>query len=272
MIERVLEFRLPLVQHPESRIPLYPHQAAMLDSWAAHRSLLLASKTGSGKTLAAMLPILRRGEYAVAVYPTNELLRDQVRSVHRIAAQEHIRTQIYTPETPHSANVDHLLIPLDGKLLDQWQRGRARSRGEALRRLLSRERPRIIFTNPDILFNILSAQYHLDAIAPLDIYETVIFDEFHLYSGVELAHALMMVQLTRGLGFFQRVVLLTATPDPEVKQLLDRILCPLHICAAGELQSRITRIAVHEVAITPLIAGQDCVSQIASRILRHVRS
>jgi len=205
MIERVLGLDLPLFEHPASRTALYPHQAAMLNAWDKETSLLLASKTGSGKTRAAMLPILRRGEYAVAVYPTNELLRDQVRAVEQLAAQDGIRAHVHTPDNQgDSARADQLLIPLDGQLLDGWKQGRTRSRPEALRRLLNRERPRIIFTNPDILFNILSARYHLDALAPLDIYQTLIFDEFHLYHGVELAHALMMVSLARGLGFFSR--------------------------------------------------------------------
>ncbi|MBV9779431.1 MAG: type I-D CRISPR-associated helicase Cas3' [Acidobacteriaceae bacterium] len=259
---------MPLVEHPDSRRPLYPHQAAMLEAWNAHSSLLLASKTGSGKTRAAMFPVLWHREYAIAVYPTNELLRDQVRAVEKIALDEGIRAEIHRPDKPHSPHADHVLIPIDAPLLDLWQRGRTRSRGEALRNLLSRERPRIIFTNPDILFNILSAQYHLDALAPLDIYNTIIFDEFHLYQNVELAHALMMVYLARGLGFFRRVVLLTATPHPEVRDLLDKIIQPTEISSKHGSDDTRTRTAVHDVYISPIVAAEDPVDQITSRILK----
>ncbi|MGI6604028.1 MAG: DEAD/DEAH box helicase [bacterium] len=60
----------------------------MWDKWNQHSSFLLTAKTGTGKTRAAMLPILKHGEYAVAIYPTNELLRDQVRAVSLFAKDE----------------------------------------------------------------------------------------------------------------------------------------------------------------------------------------
>lgn len=268
MIERVLALDLPLVEHASSQNLLYPHQAEMVDAWEGNTCLLLASKTGSGKTAAAMLPVLHRREYAIAVYPTNELLRDQVRSVEQLAAREGIRAIVDQPDgQADRGKADHLLVPLDGPLLDRWQRARTRSRPEALRRLLIRERPRIIFTNPDILFNILSAQYHLDALAPLDVYETLIFDEFHLYQGVELAHALMMVHLSRALGFFKRVVLLTATPDPGVQRLLDRTLRPIRMPNGNLLRPVSTRTAVHDVHVSAVLARQDSVNQIAEQIV-----
>ena len=77
---------------------------------------------------------------------------------------------------------------------------------------------KIIFTNPDILFLIFALRYRAEALASLQGYQTLVVDEFHLYQGVEFAHALFMVHLARHLGMFERVVLLSATPDPEVKR------------------------------------------------------
>ncbi len=87
--------------------------------------------------------------------------------------------------------------------LDQWQEVmRGKSRGEVLQRLLDTDKPKIIFTNPDVLFLILGLQYHVEPFEALRRYETLILDEFHLYQGVELAHGLAMVALARGFGIF----------------------------------------------------------------------
>src|SRR3972149_6156021 len=206
------ELRLPVIQHTASRMPLYPHQVAMWEEWDKHATMLLAAKTGTGKTRAAMLPVLKRHEWAVAAYPTNELVKDQVRAVEKFAADEQIPVLIWTPDvwgTPDRAErysrANHILVPVDGILLDQWQQVmHCRSRGGTLRRLLNPDKPKIVFTNPDILFLILGLQYHAEPLEALRKYETLVMDEFHLYQGVELAHALVMVALARGFGIFKR--------------------------------------------------------------------
>ena len=109
--------------------------------------------------------------------------------------------------------------------------------GEALRRLLDPDKPKIIFTNPDVLFLILGLHYHAEPLESLRRYQTLIVDEFHLYQGVELSHALIMVALARGLGVFRRLVLLSATPDPEVAALLERAVAPTVIRSEGGAQA-----------------------------------
>lgn len=288
----VSELRLPLVDHPASHSPLYPHQVAMWDAWDHCPSILLPAKTGTGKTRAAMLPVLRRGEWAVAIYPTNELVKDQVRAVARFAEEEGVEPAIWTPEAWQASDraerysrADHVLTPIDGALLDQWQEVmHCRSRGEALRRLLDPDKPKIVFTNPDILFLILGLQYHAEPFEALRRYGTLIIDEFHAYQGVELAHALIMVALARGFGIFRRVVLLSATPHSEVRELLDRAIGPMVIdsgrqpehgaaeapgaAADGRVGTR-WRTAVHEVEVTPVqITGGDPVEALLSQIVQ----
>jgi len=230
----VQPYQLPVIEHPASQRPLYPHQVAMWEEWDKHSTMLLAAKTGTGKTRAAMLPVLKRRRWAVAAYPTNELLRDQVRAVTKFAAEEGIKTLIWTPESWTASDraerygqADHILVPVDGSLLDQWQEVmRCKNRGETLRRLLDPDKPKIVFTNPDILFLILGLRYHAEPFEALRRYETLIMDEFHLYQGVELAHALVMVALSRDFGIFPRLVLLSATPHPEVSALLEQAISP----------------------------------------------
>jgi CRISPR-associated helicase Cas3 len=274
----VQPYALPLVEHPASRFPLYFHQAAMWEGWERHSAMLLAAKTGTGKTRAAMLPVLKRREWAVAIYPTNELVRDQVRAVGRFATEEMIECLVLTPEVWTDATrsglysrADQILVPVDASLLDQWQRlTRCRSRGEMLRRLLDPDKPKILFTNPDILFLILGLQYHAEPFEALRRYETLIMDEFHLYQGVELAHALAMVALARGFGFFKRLVLLSATPHPEVQELLNRAVGPVVIesaALAGHPPAG-SRTAVDAVNVTPVqVSAGDPVEVLLSWIV-----
>lgn len=275
---RVSETRLPLVDHPCSHTPLYPHQVAMWEAWDKNATILLCSKTGTGKTRAAMLPILKRRESALAVYPTNELLRDQVRAVAQFAEKEGIDSLVLLPELwgvpdrpARYSKADHILVPVDGGLLDEWQGVmRCKSRGEALRRLLNPDKPKIVFTNPDILFLILGLKYHAEPFEALRCYETLVMDEFHLYQGVELAHALVMAALARGFGMFRRLILLSATPHPEVKELLDRVIEPTVIDSrvATNCPAQNWRTAVHAVELEPVQAtGGDPVEALLARIL-----
>lgn len=226
---RVAPYSLPLVSREGVRKRLYPHQAEVWDRWEVDTTTLLAAKTGTGKTRAAMLPVLCRREFGIAVYPTNELLRDQVRSVEKLALDEGIKTVSWLPSTSPDryAAADVILVPIDGALLDAWQKTtHGKSRLEVLQRLLEPDKPKIAFTNPDILFRILALRYHANPFAHLRQYETLVIDEFHLYQGVELAHALAMIGMARAFGFFRRVLLLSATPHPDVRLMLNRLFAP----------------------------------------------
>lgn len=272
---------LPTIEHAASLTSLYPHQVAMWEGWEQNEATLLAAKTGTGKTRAAMLPILRYREYAIAIYPTNELLKDQVRAVASFFAEEGVKPLVLTPEiwepaqrSKQYSSADHILIPVDAALVDDWQKAmRCKSRGETLRRLLNPDKPKIIFTNPDILFLILGLQYHAEPFEALHYYKTLIMDEFHLYQGVELAHALAMITLAREFGFFKRLILLSATPHPEVVDLLTRSINPLIIDPSKiDYGSSSQRVAVHPVEITPIqVAGGDPVEVIVSQ-LKMLRS
>ena len=145
-----------------------------------------------------------------------------------------------------------------------------RNRGEALRRLLDPDKPKIIFTNPDVLFLILGLHYHAEPLEALRRYQTLIVDEFHLYQGVELSHALIMVALARGLGIFRRLVLLSATPDPEVAALLERAIAPTVIRSDGvaEAEGGSWRVAVHGVEVRPIeLTGGDPVETLLSEAI-----
>jgi CRISPR-associated helicase Cas3 len=235
---------------------LYPHQADIWDRWDRDAATLLAAKTGTGKTRAVMLPVLAHKESAVAVYPTNELLRDQVRAIQAFAAEQGFKVATWRPPGDVDsgyADADTILVPLDGKLLDEWQQAQhSKSRIATLESVLNHGKSTIVLTNPDILFRILSLRYHAGPLELLRKYKTVIFDEFHLYQGVELAHALIMIAIARSFGFFKRVMLLSATPHPEVMAMLEKLYEPHVTDPSRAVTSNSTRIAVHEVEIEPI--------------------
>jgi CRISPR-associated helicase Cas3 len=256
---------LPLVQHPATRQTLYPHQAAVFDTWEDHNTFLLVTKTGTGKTIGAVLPVLKHRQRAICVYPTNELIRDQVHNIKGIAEREGLKVCIQTPDTPAEeyASADVILVHVDAHALEVWCKKRHwQEKWRALRELLEADKPKIVLTNPDILFLIFALRYHAEPLAALPGYHALIVDEFHLYSGVELAHALFMLHLGRSLGAFGKIVLLSATPAPEVGEYLNRVLDnPLRVDAATVSVHPVVgeRQAVQRVEIIPRLAGQDVV-------------
>ena len=275
MTFQVQPYWLPTIEHPAARVPLYPHQVAMWEGWEEHPTMLLTARTGTGKTRAVMLPLIKRREWGVAVYPTNELLRDQVRAVEKFACDEGIEVAVWRPDGGCDASkysgAETVLVPIDGGLLDEWQKiMRCRSRGETLRRLLDPDKPKIVFTNPDIVFLILGLHYHADPLEALRRYQTLVVDEFHLYQGVELAHGLVMMALARGLGIFRRLVLLSATPHPEVGAMLERVFSPTRIGTDGlPVGAPVCgRVATHAVEVTPVqLSGGDPVERLVSELV-----
>src|SRR5215210_3183453 len=141
---------LSLVEHPRTNMLLYPHQAVMLDEWENHDSFMIVSKTGTGKTASAMLPILKNRLNAIAVYPTNELVRDQVTSVKDLAKKEGIRAREWTPDTTPEeySDAEVVLVHVDSLKLHEWRKKwRLPTNGNVLQVLLGEPgQPRVILT------------------------------------------------------------------------------------------------------------------------------
>src|SRR6266498_1784679 len=226
---------LPTYQVPGIGIPLLGHQVAIHQRWESLKECLVTAGTGTGKTLAVFLPALLRGESVIAVYPTNALLRDQAESIARLCKLAGKKGQVVQleNESVQSNHVDVEIIPVDGPSLDATRQAmKVRRKGEALDALLAiSSRPKIIVTNPDILY-LMAAMCYRDsqsALARLSGYSTLIVDEFHLYAGVELARLLYLACLLRFFGGqvstgLQRIALLSATPSTEIVSLLRELL------------------------------------------------
>lgn len=252
-------YSLPQVEVEGVQTRLYPHQAATLNEWQEHSAFMLVTKTGSGKTRAVALPVLKNRESAVFVYPTKSLIADQAQSIQQLMREENIRFREWIPAQAHEKFTDeeYVLVQVNADTLEAFRKEfRLSHKGDALKYLLSGDKRRIILINPDILFLIFSLRYSgsAEAIGQLQNYATVVFDEFHLYTGVELAHILFMIHLTRQMNVFKRVVLLSATPNPQVKGHIDALLNPRMIDATiSVLQANVgKRIVAHEVELLPI--------------------
>jgi CRISPR-associated endonuclease/helicase Cas3 len=278
---------LPLYDHPDASRPVYAHQAAVLDAWRTNDTLqtfLLVTRTGTGKTLAAMLPVLRERRFAVAVYPTNALASDQVRAVAKMAGEEGLAPYVWEPgqeDRQGFASADVVLTPLDSECLERWRKSAGHpTKGQALNDVLSvhGKKPgtcgHIVFINPDMLFLLLAARYRRGerALAALSQYSVLILDEFHLYQGVEFAHALFMAHLARSLHAFEKLLLLSATPPPEVRDILRRLWEPLEIdSTTSTARPQIgSRVAVHDVSLSAIPAQDEKVNVVEAEVRRRV--
>ena len=269
---KIRGYSLPQIEVPGVRTRLYPHQAAMLNEWDVHNAFLLITKTGSGKTRAVALPVLKHHESAVFVYPTNALITDQARAIQQLMRDEGVSYREWTPEIARAklGDEEYALVQVNADTLERFRKewGLAR-KGDALLRLLRRDKRKLVLINPDILFLIFALRYRAssEAIGHLQAYTTVVFDEFHLYSGVELAHALFMIYLARRVETFKRVVLLSATPNAEVRPLLEALLKPKEVDADVSVSLPIIseRIVAHDVELLSLPTTRDDVVETTRR-------
>jgi len=261
---RVQGYDLPQVHVPGVQTLLYPHQAAMFDNWENCNAFLLTTKTGSGKTRAVGLPVIKRRESALFVYPTNALITDQARALRQLLDDEGVSYHELTPENANEplGNEEYVLVRISKHLLEGYCKAWGESRkGMVLQRLVANNKRRLVLVNPDILYLLLSLRFRESGatIGHLQGFLTVIFDEFHLYTGVELAHALWMIHLARRMNIFQRIVLLSATPDTDVMQHLEKLIAPQVIEAQTQVSyvSTQSRTVAHDVELLMLPTARE---------------
>lgn len=283
---RVKGYSLTLHPYPGVKRALYPHQAIILDEWEQREAFLLLTKTGSGKTAAAALPFLLRvkdpdfREGAVFVYPTNALIEDQERSIRQLAEAEGVAVASLMPETVQAkyGAEQVVLVRVDAERLEAFAKAYhfrkpdgSWDKGRALAEVLRLDKPKIVLVNPDILYLVYTLAYRhsAESVATLQAYQTLVFDEFHLYGGVELAHILFLIHLARALHTFRRVLLLSATPDAQTREWVERLLGPYVIDASTTTARPASgqRQVAHPVNLQCVNRGTDVVEMAGAQIL-----
>ncbi len=157
---------------------LYSHQAVAWQAALRAENIVLATGTASGKTLAYNLPVfaalmenpLGRALY---LYPTKALAQDQFASASRFFERNQlpITAGIYDGDTPQSA------------------------------RKATREKARIILTNPDMLHTGI-LPHHTNWAEFFRNLQFVIIDELHTYRGVFGSHVANVLRRLKRMAAF----------------------------------------------------------------------
>ena len=209
------------------------HQWRTCQALRDHPLVVNTYNTGTGKTRAALLHLMNvvpRGVNTLLIAPTNELIRQHVGDVREFVCRAKLDVHVLHVDAP---TLRGLSAPREG------ERG-----GEKLNRLFQNpqdydgwdgRKPIVAVTNPDIFYYAL----YYAAYNPHDArnlfqqfltrFDYVIVDEFHYYSAKQLANFLFFFAICREWGYFatgRRVCLLSATPEPTVREYLDRLFAP----------------------------------------------
>jgi CRISPR-associated endonuclease/helicase Cas3 len=174
--------------------------------------------TGDGKSLAAYLPAFQEQRNVIAMYPTNELIRDQ----HQALPKYEQRLNIHLPhnDTMFGAKITQLMREHD-----------AVERLEEIRKLI-RHNP-ILLTNPDLVHLMMSLQYgwgHRRKELPYELgvqFDYLLCDEFHVFAIPQI------IAVTNMLGYLatlyqhrpadrKKFLFLSATPNALFDKLLER--------------------------------------------------
>lgn len=175
--------------------------------------------TGDGKSLAGYLgQFCDRGifdlEGAIGLYPTNELARDQERQI-----------RSYT----HDFKCEDLRIArLNSETLELYSRREGLQKGDAMSSWM--KNADIALSNPDILHCLHRGVYIIPEVDNSDRlwnrldknFDLFIFDEFHVFQSPQVASVLNTMLLIRRTNRRKTFLFLSATPDENLINMLDR--------------------------------------------------
>ncbi|MEB3182481.1 MAG: type I-D CRISPR-associated helicase Cas3' [Nostocaceae cyanobacterium] len=174
--------------------------------------------TGDGKSLAAYLLAMSNRTYTLAMYPTNELVRDQEKQVQ---GYKNIFQPKYDPQ------IHRLTAAI---LSDEVSTYKLSSKLESLETFSSQYE--ILLTNPD-LFHYIHNFYYLrgDKIDNPDRlfrridekYKLFVYDEFHIFSSPQFASVINTMLLMKHTGDgTKKFLFLSATPNELLQNFLDK--------------------------------------------------
>jgi CRISPR-associated endonuclease/helicase Cas3 len=168
--------------------------------------------TGDGKSLAAYLGVLQGNTEAIALYPTNELARDQENQIRKYVEDFRPRNE------PRIAR-------LNSAELELYAENEGIKKSAAIATHGSQRE--ILITNPDIFHYLHRGAYLMPKDSPDKLWGRIdkdfnlfIFDEFHVFSAPQIASVLNTMLLIHLTNRCKKFLFLSATPD---KQLLERL-------------------------------------------------
>lgn len=176
-----------------------------------------SAMTGDGKSIAGLLPYIsgQNTDGLLALYPTNELIRDQERSARSSLEQWHKEARDVA--TLYSAKLDELFAQAE-----------MHNRTDVLLRELKRSA--VVLTNPDILHAMVQFVYYQHRRDPTNILTTITqsfrqltFDEFHIFDSAQVTAVMIgLLLLYEQTGHPLKTLFLSATPDGLLMEMLHR--------------------------------------------------
>lgn len=209
---------LDLTKLPEHwRYRLRRHQA---QTWQAYQNsdaevIFDTALTGDGKSLAGQLPMLIDNRFALLLYPTNELIRDQVKQVERYLADFGLKRSC---QVVYSERITEEVEKYDGAL----------SRSSALLGWLKTRD--YILSNPDLFHLMSSYNYGSDQAKREFAYQIpanfqyLLFDEFHIFGPPQVVSVVNIMNYHK-VAFPHhplKYVFLSATPSRNFRTLLEK--------------------------------------------------
>ncbi len=168
--------------------------------------------TGDGKSLAAYLPTLTQQKPLFAMYPTNELARDQGKQWEHTKADWRSEARV---------------IPMSASRLEELiSSGLHGKKADVIRHLADNNE--IVLTNPDIFHYLAQFCYTRKDDAPdmlfsrkiIDLFDVFAFDEFHVFETPQAVSVLNALLLIREVKDSKRFLFLSATPEPTLQDYL----------------------------------------------------
>jgi len=254
-----------------TKIYPYDFQEEVHSLYDLYSSFMLTAGTGAGKTAAIVLPTIwralkcREPEGLLAIYPTNELVLDQARSICKLLTKElgkvvsiwppvvFNRVMSGMPDDVRSfvkaGNAGDLsVIVLSAQILVEhrvsenlldWSNAKA-----LLYTIFAKASPPfVILSNPDIVYLITEKMYGLHDLNTAERNRlmsvlgelTLMFDEFHFWSGQEFAHASMFLSFLKNIS--HKIFLSSATPFKR-EDLIKRALGDIKKIGSETTQNR----------------------------------
>ncbi len=197
--------------------------------------------TGTGKTRAALLRLLHPaqcGNNVVLIAPTNALLAQHVDDVAAFVAEQQLDFVVRAATAEHIRELLPQAMGRPGSALHRLIENPALAAEDDAARLHDHGKPLVLVTNPDIFYLALYYRYgRLDRSNLFDDFLTkftyLIIDEVHSYDSKQFACFLFFFGLLKEWGWLdagRRLCLLSATPRPQVRELLDRLFTPAGWC------------------------------------------
>ncbi len=197
-----------MTEEKVGKYQLYTHQVELGEDNS--NIVVLDAPTGSGKTLAALKRVMDKSSPAIFVYPTNALVKSQVDAIVGLLKGMDFTPNIIGEDSTDndiffkmdSTDVD--VIHMTGESLERLSEKSSRVKGSVMDSILTgtqkEGRMRILLTDPDTIYIAFINRYSKSGriFEQINTFETLVFDEFHLYSGPLLARIIFLLNILRG--------------------------------------------------------------------------